>query len=145
MAKRSGKNYAYGFHSLSALVRQSPQRIIRIHIDKKKKDARTTEFIDLLKSNKIEFEFCQRDLLQKHLGEVVHQGVMAIISGPATNKKVDFNDALESMQINETVLILDGIQDPMNLGGCLRGADAAGVKHVIFPKDKSASVTAVTP
>lgn len=144
MAKRSGKNYAYGFHALSALIRQSPERIIRVHVDKNKKDVRTTEFIDLLKANKIDFEFCQRDVLQKHLGEVVHQGVMAIISGPAINKRVDLNDAFECMSADETILILDGVQDPMNLGSCLRVADAAGVKHVIFPKDKSASVTAVT-
>ena len=144
MGKQSSKDYVYGFHALSAFVRQSPERIIRVHVDKNKKDARTTEFINQLKANKVDFEFCHRDQLQKHLGDVVHQGVMAVIAGSAINKRVDLNDAIKDMCADETVLILDGIQDPMNLGSCLRVADAAGAKHVIFPKDKSASITAVT-
>lgn len=39
------------------------------------------------------------------------------------------------------ILILDGIQDPHNLGACLRSADAAGVTAVIAPKDRAASIT----
>ncbi len=42
---------------------------------------------------------------------------------------------------NPLVLILDCVQDPHNLGACLRTADAAGVAAVILPKDKSAPIT----
>ena len=41
------------------------------------------------------------------------------------------------------ILVLDGVQDPHNLGACLRAADAAGVALVILPKDRSAPLTAV--
>jgi 23S rRNA (guanosine2251-2'-O)-methyltransferase len=41
------------------------------------------------------------------------------------------------------LLVLDGVQDPHNLGACLRSADAAGVDAVIVPKDKAAGLTPV--
>ncbi len=41
------------------------------------------------------------------------------------------------------LLILDGVQDPHNLGACLRTADAAGVQALIAPKDKAVGLTAV--
>ncbi len=49
--------------------------------------------------------------------------------------------ALLEAKTNPLVLVLDCVQDPHNLGACLRTADAAGVAAVIMPKDKSAPVT----
>ncbi len=51
-------------------------------------------------------------------------------------------DALDGVQ-TPFLLVLDCVQDPHNLGACLRSADAAGVHAVIAPKDKSASLTEV--
>ncbi len=144
MVKHTTATHAYGFHALTALIRQSPERVDRVFIDRNKKDVRTLKFIDLLKANKIDLEFCGRGFLQKRLGDVVHQGVMAIVNESADSKKINLETALSNLNEHETLLILDGVQDPMNLGGCLRVADAAGVRHVILPKDKSASVTAAT-
>lgn len=48
---------------------------------------------------------------------------------------------LDSLSVPPFLLILDGVQDPHNLGACLRSADGAGVQAVIIPKDRSVSLT----
>lgn len=48
---------------------------------------------------------------------------------------------LDSLSVSPFLLILDGVQDPHNLGACLRSADGAGVQAVIIPKDRSAGLT----
>jgi len=53
----------------------------------------------------------------------------------------DLFDILNSLQEPPFLLILDGVQDPHNLGACLRSADAAGVHAVIAPKDRAAPLT----
>lgn len=53
----------------------------------------------------------------------------------------DLFDVLESLQVAPLILILDGIQDPQNLGACLRTAEAAGVHAVVAPKDRAVSLT----
>ncbi len=50
-------------------------------------------------------------------------------------------EALIQARPNPLVLVLDCVQDPHNLGACLRTADAAGAAAVILPKDKSSPVT----
>ena len=53
----------------------------------------------------------------------------------------DLFDILDNLDHPPFLLILDGIQDPHNLGACLRTADAAGVDAVIAPKDRAVSLT----
>ena len=53
----------------------------------------------------------------------------------------DLFEIIEKLDGDPFLLILDGIQDPHNLGACLRSADAAGVHAVIAPKDRSATLT----
>ena len=138
------RDYIYGFHPVSSLARQSPDTIVSVFLEKNKKDARTAKLIQLLNLNDINYQLTVRAELQNKVGDVVHQGVVASIKKQANMPKTNLKTSLSHLADNETMLILDGIVDPANLGSCLRVADAAGVKTVILPKDKSAPVTAVT-
>jgi 23S rRNA (guanosine2251-2'-O)-methyltransferase len=72
-----------------------------------------------------------------------HQGVIArVVDTPIPYK--DIHDILESDDLNEPpfFLILDGVEDPHNLGACLRVADAMGVHAVIAPKDRAVGLNA---
>ena len=69
-----------------------------------------------------------------------HQGVAANID--AARSYVDINDVLDTLTEPARLLVLDGIQDPHNLGACLRVADAFGVHAVIAPKDRAVGLTA---
>lgn len=137
------QDFIYGFHAVSAMVSQSPDSVVCVYVEKNKKDARTARLVKLLDSHAISYQLVSRSELQNRVGSVVHQGVVANINKKGSKVKVDLSEILNNLTKNETLLILDSIVDPANLGGCLRVADAAGVKTVIIPKDKSAPVTAV--
>jgi 23S rRNA (guanosine2251-2'-O)-methyltransferase len=55
--------------------------------------------------------------------------------------EADLNDLIAGLQDPAFLLVLDNVQDPQNLGACLRSADAAGIHAVIVPKDRSAGLT----
>ncbi|MBT8039419.1 MAG: 23S rRNA (guanosine(2251)-2'-O)-methyltransferase RlmB [Gammaproteobacteria bacterium] len=72
-----------------------------------------------------------------------HQDVMAEFEPGNIHGEKALEDLLERAGEPPLVLVLDGIQDPHNLGACLRSAEAAGVDFVILPKDGSVGITPV--
>ena len=68
-----------------------------------------------------------------------HQGVVARVSGES--RHVTLDDVLDTLEEPAFLLVLDGIQDPHNLGACLRVADAVGAHAVIAPKDRAVGLT----
>ena len=83
---------------------------------------------------------CDNTRLATMAGGVRHQGVAANID--ASRSHVDIDDVLDTLTEPGLLLVLDGIQDPHNLGACLRVADAFGVHAVIAPKDRAVGLTA---
>ena len=76
-------------------------------------------------------------------GALEHQGVLAEYKGEPVGNEHSLIKHLDSCSGNTLILVLDGIQDPHNLGACIRSADAAGVDAVIVPTDNSAGITPV--
>src|SRR5690625_8050322 len=72
-----------------------------------------------------------------------HQGVAALCEVGESHDEAFLFTLIDRLDQPALLLVLDGVTDPHNLGGCLRSAEAAGVNAVIAPKDKSASLTAV--
>lgn len=81
--------------------------------------------------------------LDKLSGQQRHQGVIAGFKGSNVATESGLEAILDSIEGVPLVLVLDGIQDPHNLGACLRTADAAGVHLVVICKDRSAGITPV--
>ncbi len=75
------------------------------------------------------------------MGDTQHQGVVAHLKSERHYTEVDLDDLLKKTDKPALILILDGVQDPHNLGACLRTADAAGVDALIIPKDRSSPLT----
>jgi len=80
--------------------------------------------------------------LQQALGDVTHQGVVAEVLPLAPWSEDDLVGALAEATA-PLVLALDGVQDPHNLGACLRTADACGALAVVVPKDRAANLSPV--
>lgn len=76
-------------------------------------------------------------------GQQRHQGVIAGFRGSNIAAEGQLERLLDSIEGTPLILVLDGIQDPHNLGACLRTADAAGVHLVVICKDRSAGITPV--
>jgi 23S rRNA (guanosine2251-2'-O)-methyltransferase len=83
----------------------------------------------------------QRPIFKARVGDVAHQGVLADVEPIAAWQEADLLEALTGAR-DPLVLLLDGVQDPHNLGACLRTADACGAVAVVVPKDRAAGMNA---
>ncbi len=70
-----------------------------------------------------------------------HQGCVAKVTPLEPLSETDLDQLLDNLNETPFLLILDGVQDPHNLGACLRSAEAAGAHAVIAPKDRASSLT----
>lgn len=83
-----------------------------------------------------------RSRLDELAGNTRHQDVIAELE-EKTLGEPDLARLLDRIEGDPLILVLDGVQDPHNLGACLRTAEAAGAHMVIIPRDRSAGLTAV--
>jgi len=81
--------------------------------------------------------------LDEFSGGLRHQGVMAVLRAERQWQEQDLEQLLAQSREPPLLLALDGVQDPHNLGACLRTADAAGVQAVIAPRDRAVGLTPV--
>ena len=133
----------FGFHAVLSRLRQHGASIQEILIDRDRIDARMKDLLSLSEATGVRTMEVERSRLDGIAGpNGRHQGVIArVVDTPIPYK--DIHDILES-DLTEPpfFLILDGVEDPHNLGACLRVADAMGVHAVIAPKDRAAGLNA---
>ena len=84
-----------------------------------------------------------REQLDKISGFKRHQDVIALLHENAPPAESRLLPLLENVSGDALVLVLDGVQDPHNLGACMRTAEAAGAHAVVIPKDRSVGMTPV--
>ena len=133
----------FGFHAVLSRMRQHATSIEEILIDRDRIDARMKDMLNLAEAAGVRTMQVDRARLDGLAGmNGRHQGIIArVIDTPIPYK--DIHDILES-DLTEPpfFLVLDGVEDPHNLGACLRVADAMGVHAVIAPKDRAVGLNA---
>ena len=117
---------------------ESPVSVL--FVDRGRKDNRINAIVELAKKKSIKVTFVQRKKLDELTG-ANHQGVVAQSRAPKVKSESFLDELLQQLQVPPFLLVLDGVQDPHNLGACLRTADAAGVHAIIVPKDRAVSLT----
>ncbi len=133
----------FGFHAVLSRLRQHGASIQEILIDKDRVDARMKDLLQMAENANVRVMQVERARLDGMAGgNARHQGVIArAVDTPIPYK--DIHDILESdLKEPPFFLVLDGVEDPHNLGACLRVADAMGVHAVIAPKDRAAGLNA---
>jgi len=135
----SNTRFIFGFHAVTSRLRQNPDSIKEILIDAARDDQRARNLIQLAENRKIRLVPCESAKLASMTGSDRHQGVAASIDSARSHTGID--DILDTLTGPARLLVLDGIQDPHNLGACLRVADAFGVHAVIAPKDRAVGLT----
>jgi 23S rRNA (guanosine2251-2'-O)-methyltransferase len=114
-----------------------PLSIKEIFIDEFRTDGRVGDLMKLIETNQIKYHLSSKDRLDGFISNQKHQGVVAIIR-EVKNKHVTIEDIVETDKSEPFLfLILDGIEDPHNLGACFRVADAMGVDAIVCPKDNA--------
>lgn len=131
----------YGIHVIKNLLKTAPERILEIHILDSREDKRIEEINKLAKENGITTQPISKKQLNAWDNDVVHQGIVAKIRAKGLLDEHDLKDLIQKSKKPVLLLILDQIQDPHNLGACLRSADAVGVDAVIIPKARAVSLT----
>ena len=133
-------SFIYGFHAVVSRIRQNPRGVIEIYLYRERNDPRARELLQLAEAQGVRVIFAERQRLDGMAGHDKHQGVVAKVE--AAQQYHDVFDVLEGLSEPALLLVLDGVQDPHNLGACLRVADAMGAHAVVVPKDRAAGLNA---
>jgi 23S rRNA (guanosine2251-2'-O)-methyltransferase len=130
----------YGINAVQEALRSRGRGIHYVAIARERQDERVQRIIDAARDAGISVRLLPREELGRIARTDLHQGVVAMATGRAY---ADIDDLLEKRRGERAFLVvLDGIEDPHNLGAIIRTADAAGADGVVIPERRAASVTA---
>jgi 23S rRNA (guanosine2251-2'-O)-methyltransferase len=135
----------YGIHAVLTLLRQAPAQLRQIHVQSGRDDKRLRSLNEQAHTQGVRVQHLSRKELDALVPGARHQGVVAEMEAGAAARAPQQDLAAFVAALDETafLLVLDGIQDPHNLGACLRSAAAAGVQAVIMPRDRATGITPV--
>jgi 23S rRNA (guanosine2251-2'-O)-methyltransferase len=141
----SKAKYVTGLRAVEQLMSRSSDEIVRLYAEYQTANPRVEALIAQAIAGGVDVQAANRARLQQMSGEARHQGVIAEIRRSQVLDEAALRSMIEA-RLTETdgkpllLLVLDGLQDPHNLGACLRTADAAGVDAVVVPRHGSASL-----
>ena len=131
-----------GINAVSAAVAHDADNVREVLLEAGAKNPRLAEIETEARKLGIDVRRVATSALSGIVGDLRHQGVVARYAAAKTWDERELPGLVEAAQGRALLLVLDGVQDPHNLGACLRSAAAAGVTAVLIPKDKSAPVNA---
>jgi 23S rRNA (guanosine2251-2'-O)-methyltransferase len=139
----------HGLHAVQAVLARDPSRVLRLQVLRGREDARIAALLAVAAQARVPVERVDAARLTRLAGDAVHQGVVAEVR-PAAPWDEDrlaaelarLQGAAAEVRYAPLVLALDGVQDPHNLGACLRTADACGAVAVVIPRDRAAQPNA---
>jgi len=128
-----------GIHAVRHALKNAAANVLEMWVMDNKKPAKgISEILELAKSMRVSVQFVANKTLDKLTHQANHQGVAIRRKVTSVDGKIDLASVLEIDDGTKGLfLVLDGVQDPHNLGACLRTADAVGVRAVILPKDRA--------
>jgi len=139
--KNVSNDLIFGLHAIQAALEVPVSRVIEIWLSDERHDARITELENAAKKQDIKIHKVPREELDERVPDMQHQGGLARCRPLSNLDETYLFKLLEDLNEPAFLLILDGVQDPHNLGACLRTAEAAGAHAVIAPKDRASSLT----
>ncbi len=126
-----------GLHAVRTALKHGAEALTGLWVEARRRDRRIQEILQLARSAGVAVSMVSREELDALAPDTNHQGIVAITRVAAAVDESSLKRLLEALEVPPFLLVLDGVQDPHNLGACLRSADAAGVHAVIAPKDRS--------
>jgi 23S rRNA (guanosine2251-2'-O)-methyltransferase len=133
----------YGIHAVESILNNRPEQVLTVWFVKERNDKRLQTLHHLAEKLGLGIQSANAKKLNELAGDTHHQGVVAEYRVAKPWTEAELMEKLEQTKQDCLLLVLEGIQDPHNLGACLRTADAAGVFAVVIPRDKAASITPI--
>ena len=142
----SKPQYITGLRAVEQLLATNGAEIRRIYAEYQTANPRVESIIKKAQSAGIDIQPANRARLAQMSGEVRHQGVIAEVQRSTTLDEAGLRTLVEKrLEAADSkpllLLVLDGVQDPHNLGACMRTADAAGVDAIIVPRHAAAGLS----
>jgi 23S rRNA (guanosine2251-2'-O)-methyltransferase len=132
-----------GIHAVLAVLTQNPARVRQVYINEKRRNNRLEPILEAVSANKLPLKEVSRDKLDSLADNQIHQGIVARCEALPVRAEAELIWDIKALKRPAMLLVLDGIQDPHNLGACIRTLNGAGGDGIIIPKDRSAPVTSV--
>ncbi|HTE90565.1 MAG TPA: 23S rRNA (guanosine(2251)-2'-O)-methyltransferase RlmB [Terriglobales bacterium] len=132
-------NFIYGINAVTESLKARARSFTWVGVAKERHDLRLQRVVDECRRQGVAVRFVSRPELDQMAGNNAHQGVVAVTSGKQYN---DLDDVVAAKRGQfSLIVVLDGVEDPHNLGAILRTADAAGADGVVIPERRAAGVT----
>ena len=133
-------NILYGINTVTEALKARGRNFEWVGVAKERKDIRLRRVIDECRKIGVPVRVLSRMELDEIARNAAHQGLVAATSAKQYS---DLDDLVASRRGERSlIVVLDGVEDPHNLGAILRTADAAGADGVVIPERRSAAVTA---
>ena len=131
-----------GINAVASAVEHDADNVREVLVEAGAKNARLASIEEDARRRGIDVRRVTQQALDGVAGALRHQGAAARYAAARTHDEDDLQGLVEAAEGRALLLVLDGVQDPHNLGACLRSAAAAGVTAVVIPKDKAVQVNA---
>src|SRR6266404_581416 len=132
-------NTVYGIHSVEETLKSRPQGVHYVAMARERNDIKLKRILEECRAAGIQVRFVEKKELERLANTGAHQGVVAVTQ---SKQYLTFEDLIENKRADKSFLVvLDGVEDPHNLGAILRTANAAGSDGVIIPERRAAGVT----
>lgn len=141
MPGREPATLLWGWHAAERLLSAAPDVMVELLVLEGREDERSRGLLERAHAAGIPVRRVNRKTLDD-LAQEGHQGVVARLRPRPAEGEGALDELLDALLEPPFLLVLDGVQDPHNLGACLRAADGAGVHGVIVPRDRAAGLTA---
>ena len=131
----------FGIHPVAQAVTEQADQILGLYWDKDRGDTRIQNIIDSAKNQDIKISMVTKEKLETMSDSKNHQGIVARLAPAQDYSESDILQLVENTK-QALIVILDCVQDPHNLGACMRSALALGATALVFPQDRSCPVNA---
>lgn len=138
----SQKQWIAGINAVASALEHDAANVREVLLEAGAKNPRLTEIEQRARRLDIPARRVATNAIDGVVGQLRHQGVVARYAAAKTYSENDLEGLVQAAEGRALLLVLDGVQDPHNLGACLRSAAAAGTTAVVIPKDKSVQVNA---
>jgi 23S rRNA (guanosine2251-2'-O)-methyltransferase len=135
--------YIFGLHAVQQLFENEIQHVLELWAQSGSPNQRLQRLVQQAQQQGIAIHWVAKKTLDKLTDQGHHQGVLIRCRARPTPLQLSLPDYLASLPVPPFLLVLDEVQDPHNLGACLRTADAAGIHAVIIPKNRACHLSAI--
>ena len=132
----------FGVHAVRALVERDPAGVLEVWLQARRELPALRRALALRAASDIAVHRVNRQTIDGMVGPVAHQGVVARYRPSADTPVVTLDQLLHRTPPPSLIVVLDEVQDPRNLGACMRCAAGAGADALVVAKRRSASLTA---